>query len=124
MKLAAIAVAAAICAVVVRKSAAELSFAIALTAGAVILSAVVTALEGVRELMDYLTELAGLSPALLAPVLKTVGIAILTKLSAALCKDVGEGGIASFVETAGTACALLVSLPLIRTVLDMVGEFL
>lgn len=124
MKLAAIAVAAAICAVVVRKSAAELSFAIALTAGAVILSAVVTALEGVRELMDYLTELAGLSPALLAPVLKTVGIAILTKLSAALCKDAGEGGIASFVETAGTACALLVSLPLIRTVLDMVGEFL
>ena len=124
LKLAAIAVTAALCAVVVRKSAAELVAAIALAAGAILLGSVLSALEGVRAFMDELADLAGLSPALLAPVLKTVGISILTRFAAALCRDAGEGGIAAFVETAGAASALLVSLPLLRTVLDMVGEFL
>ena len=113
-----------LCAVVVRKSAAELAAAIALAAGAILLGSVLSALEGVRAFMDELADLAGLSPALLAPVLKTVGISILTRFAAALCRDAGEGGIAAFVETAGAASALLVSLPLLRTVLDMVGEFL
>ncbi len=124
LKLAAIAVTAALCAVVVRKSAAELAAAIALAAGAILLGSVLSALEGVRAFMDELADLAGLSPALLAPVLKTVGISILTRFAAALCRDAGEGGIAAFVETAGAVSALLVSLPLLRTVLDMVGEFL
>ena len=124
MKLAAIAVTAALCAVVVRKSAAELAAAIALAAGVILLGSVLSALEGVRAFMDELADLAGLSPALLTPVLKTVGISILTRFAAARCRDAGEGSIAAFVETAGAASALLVSLPLLRTVVDMVGEFL
>ena len=45
------------------------------------------AVESVRALMDELGEAAGLSPAVLAPVLKTVGIAILTHISAEVCRD-------------------------------------
>ena len=124
LKIAAIAVAAALCAVVVRKSAAELGLVLALAAGAVILSCSLGALEGVRALMDLLADTAGLSPAVLAPVLKTVGIAILTKISAELCKDAKEGGIAAFVETAGAMAALFVALPLMKTVLSMVTGLL
>ncbi|MFR3922676.1 MAG: SpoIIIAC/SpoIIIAD family protein [Dysosmobacter welbionis] len=58
-----------------------------------------------RALMDELGEAAGLSPAVLAPVLKTVGIAILTHISAEVCRDAKESGIAAFVETAGAAVA-------------------
>ena len=89
LKLAAIEVTAALCDVVVRKSAAELAAAIALAAGAILLGSVLSALEGVRAFMDELADLAGLSPALLAPVLKTVGISILTRFAAALCRDAG-----------------------------------
>lgn len=124
LKIAAIAVAASLCAVVVRRNVAELGMVLALAAGALLLSASLGALEGVRELMDLLSDAAGLSPALLSPVVKTVGIAILTKISAELCKDAGEGGIAAFVETAGAAAALYVSLPLLKTVLTMVTELL
>ena len=119
VKIAAIAVAAALCAVVVKKNVAELGMVLALCAGAIILSCSLGALEGVKELMDTLADTAGLSPAVLAPVVKTVGIAVLTRVSAELCRDAKEGGIAAFVETAGAAAAPLVSLPLLKTVLSM-----
>ena len=124
VKIAAIAVAAALCAVVVKKNVAELGMVLALCAGAIILSCSLGALEGVKELMDTLADTAGLSPAVLAPVVKTVVIAVLTRVSAELCRDAKEGGIAAFVETAGAAAALLVSLPLLKTVLSMVTGLL
>ena len=124
VKIAAIAVAAALCAVVVKKNVAELGMVLALCAGAIILSCSLGALEGVKELMDTLADTAGLSPAVFAPVVKTVGIAVLTRVSAELCRDAKEGGIAAFVETAGAAAALFVSLPLLKTVLSMVTGLL
>lgn len=124
VKITAVAVAAALCAVVVKKNASELGLVLALAAGTVILGLSLGALEGVRELMDTLGDTAGLSPAILAPVLKTVGIAILTRIAAELCRDAKENGIAAFVETAGAASALFVALPLLRTVLSMVTGLL
>ena len=56
--------------------------------------------------------------------LKTVGIAILTHISAEVCRDAKESGIAAFVETAGAAVALCVALPLLRAVLDTVTGLL
>ena len=118
LRLAAIAVAAALCAAVVRKGAAELGLVLAIVAGAILLSASLEALSSVRALMDLLSDTA------VAPVVKTTGIAILTRLAAELCRDAKESGIAAFVETAGAACALCAALPLLETVLDMVTGLL
>lgn len=120
LKLAAIAIVAAICAVVVKKNVQELGLVLALAAGVLILSQALGAIESIRDLLETLADTAGLSPAILAPVVKTVGIAIVTHVSAEVCRDAKEGGIAAFLETAGAACALLVTLPLVRSVLDMV----
>jgi stage III sporulation protein AD len=122
LKIAAAAVAAAVCAVVVKQRAQEL--VLSLAAGALVLTMALGAVESVRALMDELGEAAGLSPAVLAPVLKTVGIAILTHISAEVCRDAKESGIAAFVETAGAAVALCVALPLLRAVLDTVTGLL
>lgn len=124
VKIAAIAVAASLCAVVVRKQAPELGLVLALAAGAVSLSCSLTALQSAKELMQELADLSGLSPALLSPVVKTVGIAVVTRLTTEICRDAGEGGIAAFVETAGAAGALMVCLPLMKTVLNVIAELL
>lgn len=120
LKITAVAVAAAVCAVVVKKNAREVGLLLSLTAGALLLSMVLGAVESVRALMDELGKAAGLSPAVLTPVIKTVGIAILTRIAAEVCRDAGESGIAAFVETAGAALALAVALPLLRAVLDTI----
>ena len=124
LKVAAVAVAAALCAVVVRKQAPEIGIALILAAGAVILGLALGSAGQVLSLMDTLAETAGLSPAVLAPVLKTAGIAIVTRVSAEVCRDAGEGGAASFVEVAGAMLALVVALPLLEAVLRTVTGLL
>ena len=124
LKIAAVAVSAALCAAVVKKQGRELALVLALAAGAVILTAALGALESVRALLDELAQLAGLEPAVLAPVVKTVGVAIITRVTVEVCKDAGEGGIASFVEIAGAAVALYLALPLVRAVLTTITGLL
>ena len=124
VRLAAAAVAAALCAVVVKQHAREVGAVLALAAGALLLGAALGAIEEVRALADELGELIGLSPAVLAPVLKTVGIAILTRIAAEPCRDAGEGGIAAAAETAGAAAAVLTALPLLRAVLSTITGLL
>ena len=124
IKIAAIAVSAALCAVVVRKQAPEFGLVLGLLAGAIILLASVPALKSIRDLIESLADTAQISAAVVTPVIKTVGISIITKLAAEICRDAKESGIAVFVETAGTAAALLLCVPLVEAFLAMIGELL
>ena len=89
-----------------------------------ILTLALGSVEDVVAMAEDLRDMAGLSPAVVAPVIKTVGIAILTHIAAQVCKDAGEGGIAAVTETAGSALALCTALPLLRAVLDTVAALL
>ena len=72
-----------------------------------------------KELMDKLMEAGGLSAQVVEPVMKTAGIAIVTRLAADFCRDAKEGGLASAVELAGTALALVTVLPLMSAVIEV-----
>ena len=65
LKIAAAAVAAAVCAVVVKQRAQEVGLVLSLAAGALVLTMALGAVESVRALMDELGEAAGLSPAVI-----------------------------------------------------------
>ena len=119
VKVGAAAIAAAVCAVVVRKQAPELGLVLAACAGAVILLYCSGALQAAVELMDKLMEAGGLSAQVVEPVMKTAGIAIVTRLAADFCRDAKEGGLASAVELAGTALALVTVLPLMSAVIEV-----
>lgn len=117
-KVAALAVAAALCAVVVKKQAPEIALALALAAGAALLLSCAQALEGVLGLVDELAQAGGLSAAAVKPVVKVAGIAVVTRIAAGICRDAQEGGLAGFVETAGTILALFATVPLLTAVLS------
>ena len=124
VKVAAGAITAAVLGVGLRKNTPELALLLALAAGLWMVALVADGLGAVVALMEELTSLAGLSEELLEPVVKTVALSILTRLTAEVCKSAGEGGVAAFVETAGTVLALVVALPLVRAVVLMMTEML
>lgn len=124
VKIAAAAVAAALCAVVVRRQSPEIAMALGIGVCALIVLSCSGALTAVVELADKLAEAGGLSAQVVEPVMKTAGIAIVTRLAADFCKDAQEGGLASAVELAGTALALSVTLPLMSAVLDVLSGLL
>lgn len=119
-----IAVASALCSVVVKKQAPEIGIVLGLSAGVFILLLLFPAAKSIKDLITSLSEMADLAPAVLTPVIKTVGISIITKIAAELCRDAKEGGIAALLEIAGAVLALVVCIPLIEAVLSTIGELL
>lgn len=94
-------------------------------ATAVVVFLVLSGLFG--ELMEFMSELSketGVSQKLLSPLYKTLGIALVVKIGGNLCRDAGESALASVIETAGSICALLVSVPLLQSVLSMLLELM
>ena len=83
--------------------------------------------ESVSELTGFLRELgkeSGVSTELFVPLYKTVGIAVVVRAGGGLCRDAGESALAGIMETAGAICALVVILPLFRTVLSVLMELI
>ena len=79
-------------------------------------------LRGLADVLDMLEDLAaagGLPPELLAPLVKTLGIALVSRLGTEICRDAGQGAMAAVLETAGAFGAVLVSLPLVRAAWEL-----
>ena len=123
-QLAAVGVTAVVLSAVLRKNTPELALLLALAAGLWMLAMAAEGMGAAVALMEELAEQAGLSEVLLEPVVKTVALSILTRLTAEICRSAGEGGVAAFVETAGAVLALLAALPLVRAVARLMGELL
>ena len=79
------------------------------------------------DLINFLREMAestALSSEWIEPLLKTVGIAIISRVGSDLCRDAGESAMATLVDTAGTICAILVAVPLFRAVWEMLTSLI
>ena len=104
----------------------EPTFSLLLAFAAVLLGGVllVSTVSDAAALGDELIALTGLSPALFAPLLKVAAVALVTRVSAALCADAGQSALGRMTETAGAFCALGCALPLLRAVIDLLKNWL
>ena len=81
-------------------------FGVSLIASAAPLLSLITTLAGGAEASSYIEI-----------ILKGLGIVILTQICADICRDSGEGTLASNIETVGKLELLLLSSPLIEEIL-------
>lgn len=124
IKAAVVGIVGALLSIVVKKNNPEMALLLILATGMVVLVLAMDVISNVQEIISLATEISGLSPAILSPVLKCIGIGIITRLSVDLCKDAGAGAIASSVELLGAGAALIVSIPLMQTLIQMIGGIL
>ncbi len=105
-----------------RKNSKDLAILLSLAACCVIAVILLELVQPLISFMEKLRNFSGLDRHLMSPMLKTVGIGMLTQISAGICTDAGESAIAKLIEICGSAVALYVSLPLFEAVLDMLGS--
>lgn len=122
MKAAATAVAGAVLALLLKRSSPELGFALTVAVSLLAAGLAMELVSGLSEILELAKEQTGLSPAVVSPVIKCVGVGVVTRLSADMCKDAGQSAAASAVELCGAACAMVTALPLIRSLLQMISE--
>ncbi len=120
LRISGIAIIGAILAVSIKQRAPEFSMLVALAAAGAALALTLSLIQPVKEFILELTGAAGLETAVLGPVIKGLGIAILTKLCSDACLDAGERAISTVVETAGAAAAVYVALPLMSSVFRLI----
>ena len=58
------------------------------------------------------------------PLLKAVGVGVVTQISSDICSEGGQKTLARIVELCGVFAAILVTLPLMRTSLEMIREMM
>ena len=123
-RAAAIAVVGSILALLLRRHAAEQSLLLTVATGVLIVWISATVASGLLEALRRLAEKGAVSTLYTAPVLKCVGIGLVTHLASQICADAGQGSTGAAVELCGTLCALYVSLPLIESLLATVERLL
>jgi len=114
----------AVCAVclILKKSNPELSMLLAAAASVAAAAAAYRTGSVIRELFSEGQKLMGESGAYVSSVLKCVAIGSVTAFSAALCRDASQTALASSIELAGTVAAAAVAVPILISLLEMIGE--
>lgn len=79
-------------------------------------------LNGLRELRSVIRPMLGEgSEVLMTPVFKCLAVVLISRFTAELCRDASQQSVAAAVEMAGSACCVSIVLPLLVSVLKILG---
>ena len=124
IKCTALALFSAISALLIRRINPELSLAISAAAAVVILLSAAMLLRELTDSMKELEHVFGSQIVQARPILKCLGIALISKFGSDLCKDASQSALAAAVETAGSLCAAAVAMPMILALMTTIGGML
>lgn len=123
-KIAALGLAATVLAVFVKNWRAEIALQISLIAVIIIFFTVMPYLKTVLEMLRDISERTGVDSKYIRLVLKVIGIAYITQFGAELCRDAGEGAVASKIEFGGKVIILSLSMPVMYSFLEVVEKII
>lgn len=124
MRVTALCLTGALLAVLLHRSGGEMALLLSLAVCGVAAMVLMEPLEELRDFWEDAAAWGELPVELFTPLIKTVGIALLSRTGSDLCRDAGEGAIASVLETAGAVAAIAVSLPLFRSAWELLRSLL
>ncbi len=114
------AIIAAILAMSIKSERPEFAMLISVAAGVILLIFIVSKISTVINVFSQLTSRTNIDLIYLNNILKIIAIAYITEFGSQICKDVGEGNLASKVELAGKIFILIEAIPIILALLNVV----
>ena len=111
----------AISAILLKSTKPELSFAVTVTGVIVILMFVVDMLQNTVNILSTIASITGIENGLIKILLKIVGVGYLTEFSAGILNDFGSNAVADKVILGGKLTILILSLPIIESVLKLMS---
>lgn len=124
IRYAALALAAALAGLLIKRHEPGLALLVALAASLVFLTGLWQVLSVLITFVKEISKkLAGLEEAVIV-LLRVLGIILITKIGSSLCKDAGENALSLQLELVGNALALIATIPLFNGLLALAGSFL
>ena len=112
--------------ITILKSIKKEDFALIITimASLVIFTFIILKLENVTELLTELINKSGINKEYLKLILKVTGISYIIELTTNICKDAGSSSLASKVEMFGKISIVILTIPILTSVISVVLEIL
>ena len=124
VKIALIGIAGMILAVVVGGMRRDIGIWITIVSGIIIFFFGISRFEYVVDMFHNLADYIGINETYIKIILKMIGIAYLSEFTAAICRDAGQNAIAGQVDFFGKMSMIVVSLPVLQSLLETIGEVL
>ena len=102
----------------------EFAIYISLLTGVLILLLVMDQLSEIISLLQSLATKASINSTFLGLLIKITGIAFLAEFAVSVCKDAGEGAIASKIEIGSKIIIIAMSIPIISSLLEIILKIL
>jgi len=104
--------------VVLKQIRPEIALQLSILAGATIFILIISKIKVVVDLLQTLADQANISSYYLLIVLKIVGVAYLAEFGAQICRDAGEGALATKIELAAKVGVILLAIPIIVAITE------
>lgn len=124
IKIIGIALIALIIIILLRQYKPEFAIYISLITGVIILVLVMDQLKGIVSLLQSLADKTSVNTRFLVLLIKITGIAFLSEFAVSICKDSGEGAIASKIEIGSKIIIISMSIPIISSLLEIILKIL
>lgn len=118
-KVVIIGIIAAIMAVILRNEKPEIAMQVSIVAGLILFVFVITKLDSVITVLKYFAGRANIDVLYFSTILKVIAIAYITEFGAQVCRDAGEGAIASKIELAGKVLIMVLAIPILAALMDI-----
>lgn len=120
MKLVGLAIISTILCMVIKKDRPEMAMFIGVLTGIMILLSVTYKLNFIIDSINDLAHKANIPTMYISLIIKLIGIAYLIEFAIQICKDCGEGNIASKLEFGGKIIVMTMSFPILVSIIDMI----
>jgi len=119
MKIVIVGILAAVLSVLLKEEKPEIAVLISIVTGLVIFVFLITKLNSVMTVLKYFAGKANIDVLYFSTILKVIAIAYITEFGAQICRDAGEGSIASKVEFAGKVLIMVIAIPILAALMDI-----
>ena len=124
IKIIGIALVALIIIILLKQYKPEFAIYISLLTGVLILVLVMDELTGIMSLIQTIADKESINQQFLTILIKITGIAFLSEFAVSICKDSGEGAIASKIELGSKIIIISMSIPILSSLLEIILKVL
>jgi stage III sporulation protein AD len=121
LKICGVAIIGLVCASVIRTFKGNISWFISGATGILIAGGTIAFLHPIVAYIDEISNDTAFS-VYIETILKSFGISLISQVTSDVCRDCGENTIAGRVEFAAKACLMLLSLPIVKSLLLVAFE--
>ncbi|RKO66752.1 stage III sporulation protein AD [Desulfofundulus salinus] len=118
MQIVGLGIVAAVLAVTIRHNKPEMAMLLSIAVGIILFMMVLGKIGAVIDVLKELSTRANLNMVYLGTILKIVAIAYIADFGAQICRDAGEGAVASKIEFAAKVLILVLAVPIMIAVLQ------